>query len=110
VAMIRDMRHEEEFNLFYQVLAAQASPDAFVNTIRSGQLPVMRNLHEGRKHLFWQCLAILEARNQWDVLFQFCKEALSKKEEDGSSSFLASDRRVWRCFIAAAERQRDRSK
>ena len=73
--------------------------------MRSPTIGALRQFEEGKKHLFLRGLTTFAKRGEWDVVYDFCSQALGKKDSDGSPSFLAADWRVWKLFIEAASKQ-----
>ncbi len=97
------MRSEEEFALFFRVLAAQGpADDSFATKMQSPKTGAMEQLKNGRKYLFVLALTTLESQRRWDALYDLCKSALELTNEDDSPSLLASDWMVWKAFITAA--------
>ena len=65
----------------------------------------MKQFQQGKKHLFLQALEVFESQQKWDEAYDSCLQALSRKDEDGSPSYLAADWRVWKTFVAAASKK-----
>lgn len=78
--------------------------------MRSPQLGALKQFHEGRKHLFLEALDAFEAWGKWDDIYDLCLQALSRRDDDGAPSFLASDWRVWKRFIEAASKRTEDEK
>ena len=103
----RDLRSEEEVNLFYRMLAMNGTPDNFLAKTRDSALGAIKQLTEGRKYLFMQALSMFESRGQWDALYDLCMQGLKIFNENGSPSLLASDWHVWKSLIRAAAKRPD---
>ena len=101
------MRSDEEFELFYKILARLGLPQDFTKHVNSSAIGVIKNLEEGKKHLFLEALDVFESRQQWDMVYDLCLQALQPTGPDGSPSLSASNWGVWRKFIAAAAKQPD---
>ena len=103
----RGIRKEEEIYLYYRVLAVNGAKPDFVNRMLSRQVGASKQLEEGRKHLFLEALDIFEKWEKWQEIYDLCLHALTRTEDDGTPSLLASDWRVWKRFIAAASQSSD---
>lgn len=75
--------------------------------MRSPHVGALKQFDEGRKHLFLEALDAFEAWGKWDDIYNFCLRGLSRTDDDGAPSFLASDWRVWTRFIEAASKSSD---
>jgi hypothetical protein len=101
------LRTEEEFYLYYRVLATHGSKEDSAKQILDPELGAMKQFERGRKYLFLEALDAFESQQKWDELYRLCRQALSHQDEDGLPSYLAADWRVWRTFIAAASKEPD---
>jgi N-terminal acetyltransferase B complex non-catalytic subunit len=63
----------------------------------------LKQFQNGRKELFMRVIAKYRKDENWQSIFQLCKECLVDQDESGSPNFLASDWSVWEVFILAAE-------
>jgi N-terminal acetyltransferase B complex non-catalytic subunit len=96
---------EEEFHLYYRVLATHGRKEDSIKQIMHPELGAMKQFEQGRKYLFHEALDVFESQQKWDEIFGFCRQALSRQDEDGLPSYLAADWRVWKTFIAAASKK-----
>jgi len=64
----------------------------------------MKQFDQGKKHLLLQALDVFESQGKWDEAYDSCRQALSHTDGDGLPSYLASDWRVWKTFIAASSK------
>ncbi|EON99427.1 putative n-acetyltransferase b complex non catalytic subunit protein [Phaeoacremonium minimum UCRPA7] len=103
----RSLREEEEIILFYHIIEAQAPPETFLKSMRSSSIGALRQLEDGRKYLFLRGLTAFAKRGDWNIIYDFCSQALARTDADGSPSFLAADWRVWKIFVEAASKQPD---
>ncbi|KAB5522967.1 N-acetyltransferase B complex non catalytic subunit-domain-containing protein [Coniochaeta sp. 2T2.1] len=101
----RGLRTEEELYLYYRVLATHGSKEDLLKQLMHPELGAMKQFDQGKKHLFLQALDVFESQQKWDEAYDSCLKALSRKDEDGSPSYLAADWRVWKTFITAASKK-----
>lgn len=101
----RGLREEEEINLYYRVIGK----DAYLKSVTTGSAPigVIEQFDQGRKHLLLESLRALEEAEDWDHIYNLCRQALNKDDSDGKPSFLAFDLRIWKLFVKAASLRSD---
>jgi len=95
---------EEEICLYYRVLLAHGNKDDFMKRVKCPGLGAMAVLEKGHKLLFWECLDALESWDEWDLIFDLCRQALTLGVKGVTSPFFVCDLQVWKRFIAAASR------
>lgn len=93
--------------LYFKALAAAGTREEFLKRMRSAQLGAMRQFDDGKKELLLKAVEECRKWEEWDAVFDFCKQALSKKSSNGSVSLLAADWRILQSFITAAGKQSD---
>ena len=76
--------------------------DDFAKLMTSPLFCPNAQFRQGRKEPFLRVLAKHQRDNDWEAVFQICKDSLSVEDENGQPSLLASDWFVWRQFILAA--------
>lgn len=101
------MRSDQEFELFFKILARLGAPDDFAKHASSAHIGAIRRLQEGKKHLFLEVLDVFESRQQWDTIYDYCIQAFQSVDPDGAPSLSISDWGVWKRFISAAGKQPD---
>lgn len=103
----RGLRTDEELYLYYRVLQTSGTKADLLKNLLDPELGAMKQFGQGRKHLFLQALDVFESEEKWDEAFDSCRQALSLKDDEAGPSYLASDLRVWKTFIAAASKMVD---
>ncbi|KAF3762774.1 hypothetical protein M406DRAFT_264927 [Cryphonectria parasitica EP155] len=101
----RGLREEEEINLYYRIIGK----DAYLKSVadRDSAISVFKQFDQGRKHLLIETLNSFEEAEDWDNVYDLCRYALSRQNEDGNPSFLAFDMRIWKLFVKAASMKSD---
>ncbi len=97
-------RDEEEFNLYYRVLATHGSPDAIVDRMASG---AYRLFTTGSTYPLSQALSVFESLERWDAIYDLCRRVLSVDDKGDSPLLLRFDYRVWDFLVAAAKKRLD---
>lgn len=103
----RSLKEEEEFLLYYRVLARYASAEDFAKCALNPNIGALKQLHLGRKQLYIEALSHLEGTGQWDAVFDLCHEALQASDSLGRPSTLACDMQIWKSFVVASKKQKD---
>jgi hypothetical protein len=103
----RRLRAEEDYNIFFKMMAISATPQEFRRRVESKRIGAIALLSQGRKDVLVEALGRFEKEGQWDAIFELAAAALDTSDPDGKPSLLASDSKVWRAFIIAAGKQDD---
>ncbi|KAM0339907.1 hypothetical protein ACHAPU_010739 [Fusarium lateritium] len=98
----RSIQTEEEILLFYEVTEKHGSRDDFAKLTSSPIFNPLAQFRKGRKELLLRTITRHQQDQDFEAIFQLCKECLSTDDENGQPSLLAADWKVWRHFIEAA--------
>ncbi|KAF4457038.1 hypothetical protein F53441_953 [Fusarium austroafricanum] len=98
----RSIQTEEEILLFYDVTEKHGSKDDFEKLISSPVFCPLVQFCKGRKELLLRTITRHQQEQDFEAIFQLCKDCLSVEDENGQPSLMAADWKVWRHFIDAA--------
>lgn len=96
------MQTEEEILLLYDIIEKHGSAEDLKKLLNSPIFNPITQLHQGRKELFMRVVAKYQRENDWENIYQICKDCLSTDDKNGQPNLLASDWVIWREFILAA--------
>ncbi|KAK3321953.1 N-acetyltransferase B complex non catalytic subunit-domain-containing protein [Apodospora peruviana] len=100
----RGLLTEEEIYLYFRVLLAHGTKDAYIISLYSSKLGALSQLKAGRKVLFWEALDVLETWGKWDIISDLCRGALNLGLEGATPTFYVCDLRIWKKFALAASK------
>ncbi|KAK4124351.1 hypothetical protein N657DRAFT_655625 [Parathielavia appendiculata] len=103
----RGLLTEEEICLYFRVLLSHGTKEEFVSRLKSPKLGAISQLKEGRKLLFCEGLNALETWGEWELIYNFCREALTFGLEGTTSPFFVCDLQIWRKFASSASKVTD---
>lgn len=98
----RGVQTEEETLLLYEVVQNCGSSADFAKLIESPVFNPLAQFRRGRKELFQRVVAKHKQDENWEAIFELCKDCLSSTDDAGQPTLLASDWTVWQQFIGAA--------
>ncbi|KAH7238049.1 N-acetyltransferase B complex non catalytic subunit-domain-containing protein [Fusarium tricinctum] len=98
----RSIQTEEEILLLYDVTEKHGSKEDFVKLTSSPVFSPFVQFQKGRKELLLRTITRHQQEQDFEAIFQLCKDCLSVDDENGQPSLLAADWKVWRHFIDAA--------
>ncbi|KAJ4113227.1 hypothetical protein NW768_011503 [Fusarium equiseti] len=98
----RSIQTEEETLLFYDVTEKHGSKDDFEKLISSPVFNPLAQFRKGRKELLLRTIVRYQQDQNYEAIFQLCKDCLSIEDDNGQPSLLAADWKVWKHFIDAA--------
>lgn len=101
----RSLRDEEEFLLYYRVVAAHGSAEDFLKHSLNSETGALKQFRLGRKQPYVEVLSKLQAAGQWDAVFDLCQQGLRTTLASGMPSTLACDLQIWRSFVSASKKQ-----
>ncbi|KAF5625101.1 hypothetical protein F52700_9476 [Fusarium sp. NRRL 52700] len=98
----RSIQTEEEILLLYDVTEKHGSKDDLAKLVSSPVFGPLSQFRKGRKELMLRTISRYHQEEQFEAIFELCKDCLSIEEENGQPSLMAADWKVWRQFIEAA--------
>ncbi|KAG5744647.1 hypothetical protein H9Q70_012649 [Fusarium xylarioides] len=98
----RSIHTEEEVLLLYDVTEKHGSKDDLVKLVSSPVFSPLVQFRKGRKELMLRTISRYQQEQQFEAIFDLCKDCLSIEDENGQPSLMAADWKVWQQFIEAA--------
>ncbi|KAI7769520.1 hypothetical protein LZL87_011404 [Fusarium oxysporum] len=98
----RSIQTEEEILLLYDVTEKHGSKDDLAKLVSSPVFSPLVQFRKGRKELMLRTISRYQQEQQFEAIFELCKDCLSIEDENGQPSLMAADWKVWRQFIEAA--------
>ncbi|VTT69154.1 unnamed protein product [Fusarium fujikuroi] len=98
----RSIQTEEEILLLYDVTEKHGSKDDLAKLVSSPVFSPFVQFRKGRKELMLRTISRYQQGQQFEAIFELCKDCLSIEDESGQPSLMAADWKVWRQFIEAA--------
>ncbi|KAF5711849.1 hypothetical protein FMUND_8795 [Fusarium mundagurra] len=98
----RGIQTEEEILLLYDVTEKHGSKDDLAKLVSSPVFSPLIQFRKGRKELMLRTISRYQQEQQFEAIFELCKDCLSIEDENGQPSLMAADWKVWRQFIEAA--------
>ncbi|EWY97241.1 hypothetical protein FOYG_05716 [Fusarium oxysporum NRRL 32931] len=98
----RSIQTEEEILLLYDVTERHGSKDDLAKLVSSPVFSPLVQFRKGRKELMLRTISRYQQEQQFEAIFELCKDCLSIEDENGQPSLMAADWKVWRQFIEAA--------
>ncbi|KAF9776765.1 hypothetical protein IL306_005010 [Fusarium sp. DS 682] len=98
----RSIQTEEEILLFYDVTEKHGSKGDLEKLMSSPVFSPLVQFRKGRKEMLLRTISRYQQEQQFEAIFELCKDCLSVEDESGRPSLMAADWRVWRQFIEAA--------
>ncbi|KAF5589387.1 hypothetical protein FPCIR_6833 [Fusarium pseudocircinatum] len=98
----RGIQTEEEILLLYDVTEKHGSKDDLAKLVSSPVFSPLVQFRKGRKELMLRTISRYQQEQQFEAIFELCRDCLSIEGENGQPSLMAVDWKVWRHFIEAA--------
>ncbi|KAF5576439.1 hypothetical protein FPANT_10922 [Fusarium pseudoanthophilum] len=98
----RSIQTEEEILLLYDVTEKHGSKDDLAKLVSSPVFSPLVQFRKGRKELMLRTISRYQQEQQFEAIFELCRDCLSIEGENGQPSLVAVDWKVWQHFIEAA--------
>nr|RBQ88640.1 hypothetical protein FVER53263_05811 [Fusarium verticillioides] len=98
----RSVQTEEEILLLYDVTEKHGSKDDLAKLVSSPVFSPLVQFRKGRKELMLRTISHYQQEQQFEAIFELCRDCLSIQGENGQPSLMAVDWKVWQHFIEAA--------
>ncbi|KAG9504965.1 hypothetical protein J7337_004947 [Fusarium musae] len=98
----RSVQTEEEILLLYDVTEKHGSKDDLAKLVSSPVFSPLVQFRKGRKELMLRTISHYQQEQQFEAIFDLCRDCLSIEGENGQPSLMAVDWKVWQHFIEAA--------
>ncbi|TQW12064.1 cytoskeleton organization protein [Cordyceps javanica] len=103
----RSIQTEEEILLLYEIVGAHGTAADFDRLLQSSRFNPVEQLRQCRKDALFYTTKKLCKDENWQRLFDVCRDSLSVSDDKGELTLQASDWDIWRFFITAASRIQD---
>lgn len=100
----RSIQTEEEILLLYEIVGTHGTAADFGKLLDSAALNPVEQLKQGRKEALMYSIKKLQRDENWQSLYEVCRDCLSVSDDNGELTLQASDWEIWRLFITAASR------
>ncbi|KAF5010377.1 hypothetical protein FDECE_3493, partial [Fusarium decemcellulare] len=98
----RSIQTEEEILLLYDIVEKHGGPEDFEKIVSSPVFCPLVQFRKGRKELFLRVITKQQGQEDYEAVYQLCKDCLSTEDENGQPNLLGADWKVWKHFIDAA--------
>ncbi|KAJ3538255.1 hypothetical protein NM208_g5985 [Fusarium decemcellulare] len=98
----RSIQTEEEILLLYDIVEKHGTPEDFEKIVSSPVFCPLVQFRKGRKELFLRVITKQQGQEDYEAVYQLCKDCLSTEDENGQPNLLGADWKVWKHFIDAA--------